>query len=132
MEKTKKIKVLLANEDEIFREGLAKVISDTANIEVVTMCSTGFESIERAIEFRPDIVILDDEISECGCIEVSQRIRKLLPETRIIILTNAHKEPDLSSMLRSEARGYITKDIKVVVFPRIIENVYKGGQAYPP
>jgi len=127
-----KIKVLVADDQEIFREGLATLLESSPNIEVVSTCSTGFEAIKKAVELNPDVILLDTEIRECECTEVAQRIKEVLPEPRIIILTQPYKDLELSSIFKAEATAYITKNIKVGRLIGVIDTVYKGDVCLAP
>ena len=86
----------------------------------------GLEGIEKAGELKPDVVLLDTEISECDFIEALRSITQLLPETRIIILTHSEEDRALFSALRVGAKGYISKDIGVEDLVRAIEGVHGG------
>jgi len=108
-----KIKVLLADKRELFREGLAKILESEPNIEVVSTCSSGVECIQRTSELNPDVILLDTEISECDCIEAIQCINKQSSAPRIIMLTHSLEDQDLFSSLKAGARAYISKDTKV-------------------
>ena len=105
-----KIKLLLADRREIFREGLAKLLEHEADIEVVYICRTGLEAIEKAKEHQPDVILIDTELSECSGIKAMQRIHERLPNTNIIVLTHSEEDADLISAVRAGARAYISKD----------------------
>ena len=95
-----KIRVLVADNREIYRMGLADVLGKPPHIEVVAMCAAGEEAIRRTAELKPDIVILDGNITECDCFEVKRRIKEMYPEIRIIIINPAsYRFIDLLSVL---------------------------------
>jgi len=122
-----KIRVLIADNREIFREGLAHVLGKTTSIEVVSSCSTGEETIRQSVELKPDIIILDSDIMECDCFEVKQRVSELLPETRFIIIgasTNVSFDP--LSVFKVEADGYVGSDIHTIRLIEVINGVYGG------
>ena len=121
-----KIKVLLADKREILREGLAGILESKPNLEVVATCSSGFQCAQRTSELEPDVVLLDTEISECGCIEVIQCINKLSSAPRIIMLTHSEEDQDLFSSIKAGARAYISKDIKVEDLVGTIARVNMG------
>lgn len=105
-----KVKLLVAEKSEIFREGLQKLLEQEPSIEVVCTCRTGFEAIECANEHQPDVLLIDPELSECNGIEVMQRIHERLPNTNIIVLTCSETHADLISAIKAGARAYISKD----------------------
>jgi len=108
-----KIKLLLADKSEIFREGLAKLLEREPDIEVVCACRTGLEAIERANEHQPDVILIDTELPECSGIETIQRIHERLPNTNIIVFTHSEAGADLISAVKVGARAYISKDVSL-------------------
>lgn len=105
-----KVKLLVAEKSEIFREGLHKLLEQEPSIEVVCTCRTGLEAVECANEHQPDVLLIDPELSECNGIEVMQRIHERLPNTNIIVLTCSKAHADLISAIKAGARAYIAKD----------------------
>ena len=127
-----KIKVLVVDRRELFRQGLAFILEREPNIRVVFTCSSAHEGIKKASELNPDIILLDTELSDCDCVEAPRRICELLPETRIIILTHSEESHYLISALRIGARAYISKDVKVEDLIRTIAGVYDGEVIISP
>lgn len=127
-----KIKVLLADKRGIFREGLAKILAGEPDIKVVSICSSGLECIRKATELKPDVVILDTEISECDCIEATQCINKLPLAPRILILTHSEEDRDLFSTLRAGARAYMSKDVMAKDLIKAITRVHLGEVIVTP
>ncbi len=116
----KKLKLLLADEDEIFCKGLASVVEREPDIEVVGACCTGFEAIERANEHQPDVILMDTELPHCSSIAAMQRIHERLPNTNIIVFTHSEADADLISAVKAGARAYICKDISA---ENLIKNI---------
>ncbi len=108
-----KLKLLLADKNEIFCEGLAKLMGREPSIEVVGVCRTGLEAAESACEHQPDVILIDTELSECSGLEAMQRIHERLPKTSIIMFTNSEVNGDLISAVKAGAKAYISKDISV-------------------
>jgi len=127
-----KIKVLVVDRRELFRQGLAFILECEPNIRVVFTCSSAHEGIKKAGELNPDIILLDTELSDCNCVEATRRICELLPETRIILLTHSEEPHDLLSALMIGARAYISKDVKVEDLIRTIAGVYNGEVIISP
>lgn len=127
-----KIKVLVVDAREIFREGLVKILERQPNLQVVGTCSTGRQAIGKASQLKPDVVLLDTEISNCEFVEVTRRFYELLPETRVIILTHSEENRDLFSAIRAGAMAYLTKDIKVEDLIRNITRVHAGDVIISP
>ena len=122
-----KIRLLLVDRRELFREGLAKVMQGKPSIEVVGTCSTGPEAIEKASELKPDVVLMDTELPEGKCVEATNRICELLPETKVIMLTHSIESCDLFAALKAGAQGYVTKDITVEDLIKAVTLAIGGG-----
>jgi len=108
-----KIRLLLADKCEIFREGLVKLLETEPDVEVVCSCRTGNEAIDGAMKHQPDVVLIDTELSECNCFEAIQCIHEGLPNTNVIALARSEASGDFYSVLRGGARGYLSRDVTV-------------------
>lgn len=104
-----KIRLLLLDSVEIFREGLAKLLRSEPNIDVVATSSTLFEAAEAARAHKPDVVLIDIESSGGHNTELMQRILEIVPGTRIIVLTHSTAGSDFFSAIQAGATGYILK-----------------------
>ena len=127
-----KIKLLLADKSEIFREGLIKLLEQESSIEIVYACCTGLEAVESAHEHQPDIVLIDTELSECSGIEAMQRIHEGLPKVGIIVLTCSEANADFISAVKAGARAYISKDTSVENLIKAVTFVAEGGVIVSP
>ena len=127
-----KVKLLLADKNEIFCEGLEKLLEHEPDIEVVCTCRTGLEAIERANEHQPDVILIDTELPECSGIETMQRIHERLPNTNIIVLTHSEAEADLISAVKAGARAYISKDVSLEDLIKVIALVAKHEVVVSP
>lgn len=121
-----KVKLLLADKSEIFREGLAKLLEHESMIEVVSICRTGLEAVQSANEHQPNVILIDTELSECSAIEAIQRIHERLPKTGIIVLTCSEVNTNLFSAVKAGARAYISKNVSLENLIRIIALVADG------
>ena len=127
-----KVKLLLACRNEIFRQGLTKLLEPEANIEVVCACCTGLEAIEGANEHQPDVLLIDTELSECSGVETIQRIHERVPNANIIVLTHSEADADVISAFKAGARAYISKDISVENLIKIVTLVAEGEVIVSP
>ena len=122
----KKIKVVLVDKRELFRQGLAKILEEELGLHLETTCSCGLEGIAKAGELKPDVILLDTELSDFSYLEVTRCIREVSPQTRIIVLTHSERAKDLYSALRMGIRGYVSKDTKVEDLTKTITLVHEG------
>ena len=127
-----KIKVMLVDGREIFRQGLAKILEEEPNTHLVAICSCGLEAVDKAGELKPDIILLDTALSDCSYTEVTGRIHEVSPQTQIIILTHSETAENLFSALRMGARAYASKDIRVEDLTKMIALVHEGKVVVSP
>jgi len=126
------VKVLLADDKEIFREGLARLLQEQEQIEVVSQCSNGKEAIEKAKESKPDVVLMDNNISDCGSKEATQQINESSPGVKVAMLTDSRDEEKLFSAIEDGATGYLLKDMKIGDLVESIDLIGKGEVVVPP
>lgn len=121
----------MVDKRELFREGLAKVLSGRPGIEVVGTCNSASRAIEKTKELQPDIVLMDTELEE-GYVEAIQGISGAFPNTAILILTHSEESDDLLSAMRAGARGYISKNQTINDLVTAISVVAGGGVIISP
>lgn len=126
------IRILLVDKRELFREGLAKILNGQPGMEVIGTCGSTVEAIEKAGEFKPNVVLLDIELEGNGCIEATKRVTELLPDTGVLILTHSEKESDVIAAMKSGARGYISKDVKIDDLIKAVTVVTEGSVIVSP
>lgn len=119
-----KMKLLLVDNYEVFRKGLANLLESEPNIDVVSMSATASEVIEAIREHKPDIVLIDPELYES--MDVISRIQQVMPKARIIVLTHSKASTDLLSTMSAGAAGYILKDSKYESLLKVITLVTEG------
>ena len=123
-----KLRIILASNHEVWWEGLALLIKKKMpDFEVVDICYHAMEIINKADRFKPEILLLDEEIEGGDCAEVVQRINKLNPEISTIIVVKPYKNINLSSSFKVRAKGYIDKEITFSELESSIRHVAKGG-----
>jgi DNA-binding NarL/FixJ family response regulator len=106
----KPIKILLADDHTIVRQGLARLLEDQTDLRVVGEASDGRMALEKATALKPDIVIMDIAMPLMNGIEAAKRIRKDLPETKILILSMYSHEHYIHELLETGISGYLLKD----------------------
>ncbi len=104
------IRVLLADDHKILREGLKAILDMSGDIEVVDEASNGKDALSKAVKHRPDIVLMDLNMAEMGGIEATRCIVKSVPEAKILILSMLMEGRCVADCLRAGARGYLLKD----------------------
>lgn len=104
---TDKIKVLIANEEPIFRTGLNRLIADETDMQVVAIADDGEEAVLMAQALRPDVAIVDLKLAKLNGIEVTRQIKAECPEVGIIILSGPHQLAYLLPAMRAGVARYL-------------------------
>jgi DNA-binding NarL/FixJ family response regulator len=126
------MKLLLADKRPLFREALANLLVSKAHVEVVDTCGTGAETIDKTIQLRPDVVIVDTELKGDEYVEVTRRIHELVPDTKILVLSHSEQYKDLLTAIGAGAVGYLSKDITFDNLVNAITLVAEGGVIMSP
>jgi DNA-binding NarL/FixJ family response regulator len=105
-----KIRVLVADDEERFRRVVFGLLAEEPDIEVVGHAGTGDEAVRVAQELVPDLVLLDVYMPGMDGIEAANAITRLLPTTKVVMLTSSEDENDVFEALKAGAGGYILKD----------------------
>src|SRR5690242_2844730 len=105
-----KLRVLLADDHTLFRQGIRNLLSTEPDIEVVGEAANGGEAVERAAELRPDAVVMDIGMPGLSSFEATRQIRKNRPETKVLFLTMYEDEDYLVESMEVGAGGYVLKD----------------------
>ncbi len=104
------IRIILAEDHTIVRQGLARLLEDQPNLEIVGQAVNGRMAAEMALELKPDIVIMDIAMPQMNGIEAAKRIRKDLPKTKILILSMYSHEHYIHELLEVGISGYLLKN----------------------
>lgn len=105
----KKFRILVADDHEVVRQGLRALLDAHRGWRVCGEAATGLEAVERAKELKPDVVVLDISMPGLDGLEATKRIRKILPQTDILVLTMHEPEEVLHEILDAGARSYVLK-----------------------
>jgi len=127
-----RLKVLLADDKEVFREGLARLLEEQEYIEVVSQCANGKQAIKDVKETKTDVVLIDSNILDCGSNEATREMKKSSPQVRVAVLTDSKNERELFSAIESGATGYLQKDAKVDDLVKSIDLIGKGEVVVSP
>jgi DNA-binding NarL/FixJ family response regulator len=106
----KGIRVLVADDHTIVRQGLVGILKGSEEIEIVGEASDGHDAVEKAVKLKPDVVVLDISMPRLNGLEAARRIHETLPETRLLVLTMHDDEEYVLKMVRAGVSGYLLKD----------------------
>jgi two-component system, NarL family, response regulator LiaR len=120
------IRVLLADDHPVVRQGLATIVSLEEDMEVVGQAGSGLEAVRLATSSRPDVILMDLQMPDIDGVETIGRIHGLHPDVRILILTIYHDEEHVLAGIRAGAHGYLIKDATPDELLQAIRAVYRG------
>jgi DNA-binding NarL/FixJ family response regulator len=126
------IKVVVADDQRLVREGLVTLLELSEGIEVAGSAVDGEEAVALAERAKPDIVLMDLRMPRLDGVEATRRLSASLPQTRVIVLTTYADDESVFSALQAGARGYLTKDAGAAEIRRAIETVHAGEALLDP
>ena len=126
------IKIFLADDHTIVRQGLAKLLEAESDLEVIGEAEDGREAINKVQKLKPDIVIMDIAMPLLNGIEATRQIKKILPQTKIIILSMHSHDRYISELIGLGASGYLLKDSTGGEIIKAISAAVKGDVYLSP
>ncbi len=127
-----RIRVLIADDHALVREGLRYVLDADPLIEVVAEASTGRVAVELALEHRPDVVVLDITMPEETGLKAAARVRELLPAAKVLLLSMHDQGEYVREGVRIGTHGYLLKDSAGEELRAAIRAVHAGGTFFSP
>lgn len=122
----KKIRLLIVDDQELFREGLLTLLSIQKDFEIVSQASSGEEAILATTKTNPDVILMDLRMSGIGGVEATKRIVQQHPGIKIIVLTTFDEDDLVFNALHAGAIGYLLKDVSPDKLFEAIRTAYKG------
>lgn len=120
------IRIVLADDQLLFRTGLVRLLKDQPNIAIVAEANSGEEAVHLARDLKPDIVLIELALAGMGGLEATQRITRLEPAPRVVALTNCTDAPYPAQMLKAGAYGYLSKSVDQQELLVAIRRVFSG------
>ncbi len=127
-----RLRVLLADDHALFREGLAGIINGQADMEVIAEANDGLEAFIKAQELKPDLILMDVQMPGMDGLEATRQIKQILPGTTIVVLTVRDDDEKLFEALKNGAQGYLLKDIRSPEMLSMLRSAMRGEAALSP
>jgi two-component system NarL family response regulator len=132
MEANNTISVLIVDDHPVFRRGLMMVLGGNADIEVVGEAEDGIEAVDKASELQPSVVIMDIQMPRSNGVEATAAMRKVAPNSKVLILTVSERNGDVFEAMQAGARGYLLKHVDVEELVAAIKAVAMGNVIISP
>ncbi len=120
------VRVLVADDQRLMRDGIASLLSLQEGIEIVGTAADGQEALERALALQPDVILMDVRMPVMDGVAATAQIHRQLPTCRILMLTTFDDEEYIVDALRVGASGYLLKDIPAPDLAKAVQAVHKG------
>jgi NarL family two-component system response regulator LiaR len=123
-----RIRVMIAEDHTLFRNGLTNLLAEDGRVEVVAAAADGQEAVRLALELVPDVIFMDLKMPRLEGIDATRQILARLPDIKIIILTTFDADTYVLQAMRAGARGYVLKDASVDAVVRSAQSVMAGDR----
>jgi DNA-binding NarL/FixJ family response regulator len=127
-----KIKVLIADDHTLVRQGIRSLLALTSDIEIVGEAADGRQAIEKVRQLAPDVVLMDLAMPKMGGLEATRRIRKEFPATKVLAVTQYDDSEYVIPVIEAGARGFVTKMASPLELASAIQTVYRGDSFLSP
>ena len=127
-----KIKVLIADDHTLVRQGIRSLLALTSDIEIVGEAADGRQAIEKVRQLAPDVVLMDLAMPKMGGLEATRRIRKEFPATKVLAVTQYDDSEYVIPVIEAGARGFVTKMASPLELASAIQAVYRGDSFLSP
>jgi DNA-binding NarL/FixJ family response regulator len=119
-------RVLVVDDQTLFRTGLTSLLSEDARVEVVGQAVDGADAVKQAIKLKPDVVLMDIKMPNVDGIEATRQIVEAVPGVRVLILTTFETDSQVIQVLKAGASGYVLKDSSAAAIVSSIVAVMSG------
>ena len=127
--KNDRIRIMVVDDHTIFREGLISLLKQQPDFEVVGEAGLVKEAIEKAVTLRPDLILMDIALPDGNGLDATRQICRLIPETRVVILTILESDELLFDAFHAGARGYLLKNTSITKLIASLHGLQQGEAA---
>ena len=132
MKAKSKIKILIADDHPLMRQGLATLLNADPGLQIVGEAKNGADAAEKAVELKPDVIVMDLSMPVMDGVEATRRIREANLDTKVLILTTYGTSADIAHAIDAGASGALVKDAEYDRLVAAIRAIADGGTAFSP
>ena len=129
---TDPIRILVADDHPVVRDGLTAILSTQSDFQVVGEAGTGAEVVQQATSLKPDVILLDLEMPELDGVEALTQLRQVYPEARAIVFTAFDTDERILGAVQAGAQGYLLKGVPREELFKAVRIVHSGGSLLQP
>jgi len=127
-----RIRVLLVDDHQLFRRGVASLLAGREDIEVVGEANNGAEALDRARELMPDVILMDIKMPQLDGLSATKQLKAEMPYVRIMMLTVSETDEDLFEAIKAGASGYLLKNVDPNYLIACVQQVQRGEVPIAP
>jgi DNA-binding NarL/FixJ family response regulator len=127
-----RLRVLIADDHPLFRDGLRAMFESEPDMELVGEAATGEEAVALAAELHPDVVLMDVQMPDLDGIEATRRVLAASSETKVLVVTMFENDASVLAAMRAGAHGYVVKGMRSVDAIRAVRAVAEGEAIFSP
>lgn len=120
------IRLVIADDHPLVREGISSMLMKHADIDVVAQASNGKEAVESTLRTKPDLLLLDLRMPDMNGPEVTRKVMAVIPDIKVLILTTYDTDSDILPAIEAGAHGYMLKDVQPAVLAEAIRKTVAG------
>jgi two-component system response regulator NreC len=128
----KKVKLLVADDHKIFRQGIKKLLEEEPDLQVVGEAADGREAVKKATELKPDVILMDIAMANLNGLEATKQIKKVLPSVKVIVVTMHKNEEYILQSFQAGASGFILKEGAVEELVSAIRSIHQDKSFLSP
>lgn len=126
------IRVLIADDHALFRDGLRRILGDFPDLTVVGVAANGAAAVDLATRLQPDVIVMDVRMPGMSGPEATRQLRAVAPACRVLMLTVSERDADLFAAVKAGARGYLLKSVEAGELVAAIRRVHAGEAVVAP
>ena len=126
------IRVVVADDHDLVRVGITRMLQDVQGIDVVAEASTGEEALQYARSLKPDVVLMDVKMPGIGGLEATRKLHQSCPDVKVVAVTALNDGPFPSKLLKAGAVGYLTKGAELFEMITAIKHAVAGKRYLAP